>query len=210
LRLAALGGTFNGNASLVNQATFQVKGNLNHFDLQEMARPFLARPLPYDGVISGQLDASGNIHAPDQTIASVHLAIAPGRRGVPVSGRLNADYNGRADTVTIARSYLALPSSRLDLSGALGRQLQIHLVSHNLNDFAPAMAMASSQPGAMPVALQGGAATFDGTVTGKLEAPGLAGHLTLTKLRGCGQAIQSAGGRFSTVLRPARQSATVS
>jgi translocation and assembly module TamB len=178
LRLSALGGTFNGNASLVNQATFQVKGNLNHFDLEEMARPFLTRPLPYDGVISGPLDASGNIHAPAQTMASVHLELAPGRRGVPVSGRLNADYNGRGDTVTIARSYIALPATRLDLSGTLGRQLQIHLVSRNLNDFAPAMA--SSQPGAMPVALQGGAATFDGTVTGKLEAPGLAGHLTLT------------------------------
>src|SRR5207248_6661345 len=94
LRLAALGGTFRGNASLVNQAVFQVKGNLNHFDLQEMARPFLTRPLPYDGVISGPLDASGNIHAPAQTNARIDLVIAPGRRGVPVSGRLNADYNG--------------------------------------------------------------------------------------------------------------------
>ena len=59
------------------------------------------------------------------------------RRGVPVTGRLSADYNGRGDTVTLARSFLQLPHTRIDLSGSLGRQIQVNVVSRDLADFKP-------------------------------------------------------------------------
>jgi translocation and assembly module TamB len=170
LAVAALGGSFAGSASLAYMEQYKVQGKLAHFDLHTVARPFLAKPLPYDGVISGAVQAEGNTKKPVAVVARADLAIAPGRQGIPVSGRINADYDGRADTVTLARSYLALPATRLDLSGSLGQQIQVRLVSHSLKDFQPVVEL--------PVALQsGGAATFTGAVTGKLSAPRVSGHL---------------------------------
>ena len=48
-------------------------------------------------------------------MASAHLTIAPGRRGIPLSGQLNADYRGANDSIAVQNSFLALPHSRLTL-----------------------------------------------------------------------------------------------
>jgi translocation and assembly module TamB len=173
LRVVALGGSFNGEAALENDQ-FRVNGKLNHFDMQALARPFLKQRLGYDGIISGPVHAEGNTKNTSAVVARADLTIAPGRRGIPVSGRINADYNGRADTVTLAKSYIALPATRLDLSGSLGRSIQVKLVSRNLKDFQPLLPSS-------PIALNpGGAATFIGAVTGRLGAPHIAGHVALT------------------------------
>lgn len=172
LRLAAFGGSFNGNAGVEKLERFHVDGRLANFDIKQLAGMFAQENVGYDGVISGPLTASGELKTPSHLRANVHLAIAPGNNGVPVSGQINADYNGAADSIDLAQSYIALPNTRLDLSGSVGRQLQIHLVSHNLNDFLPIAKM--------PIALQqGGSATFTGEVTGKLSAPQLTGHLAV-------------------------------
>ena len=181
LRLAAFGGSFNGNAGIENMERFHVDGRLANFDLYELARTFAHENSGYDGIVSGPITASGDLKTPSNLKANVHLAIAPGRRGMPVTGQLNADYNGATESIDLARSYIALPNTRLDLSGSLGREVQIRLVSHNLNDFLPAMQMGSKNPPKeMPIALEkGGSATFTGTVTGKLNAPRLTGHVAL-------------------------------
>src|SRR5258708_33048079 len=155
---------------------FHVDGRLANFDTVEVTRALTNERLGYDGVISGPIRAEGDVKALANLRASVHLGIAPGRKGVPVSGQLNADYNGATDSIEVAKSYVALPNTRLDLSGSDGRQLHLQLVSHNLNDFLPAMQMGSKNPPKeMPIALQkGGAATFTGDVTGKLSAPQIA------------------------------------
>ena len=182
LKLAGFGGTFTGNAGVQNGQRFHVEGRLGNFDIAELARMFLHENLGYDGVISGPIQASGDFKTASNLKANVHLGIAPGRHGVPVTGQLNADYNAAADTIDLERSYIALPNTRLDLTGSIGKQVQIKLVSHNLNDFLPAMQMGKKNgPKEMPIALQkGGAMTFTGAVTGKLNAPRLAGHAAVT------------------------------
>ena len=181
LRLAAFGGSFDGNAGVEKMERFHVDGRLANFDIKQLAHMFAKENVGYDGVISGPLAASGELKTPSHLKANVHLAITPGHQGVPVSGQINADYNGATDSIDVARSYIALPNTRLDLSGAVGQQLQIHLVSHNLNDFLPALQMGSKDPPKeMPIALQkGGSASFTGTVTGKLSDPRLTGHVAL-------------------------------
>jgi translocation and assembly module TamB len=172
LRLTALGGGFTGSAAVQDMAQFQLTGNLHNFDLDQVARVAMSKPLGYSGVISGPVQAQGSFKNTSDLIARAALAITPGSRGVPVSARLNVDYNARADTVTLGRSYLALPSSRVDLSGALGQQIQVHLVSRNLDDLKPVAAT--------PVTLNGGTATVDATVTGKLSDPRINAQATVT------------------------------
>src|SRR5215469_1438545 len=54
-RLAALGGTITGSASLENMEQLRFGAELQNFDIIQVAQPFLSRPLGYDGVVSGQI-----------------------------------------------------------------------------------------------------------------------------------------------------------
>lgn len=182
LKLNALGGEFAGNAAVENLEKFKVDGQMSRFDLDTLARTFMGKPLGYGGVISGPIKAEGNLKAPGTTgiVANANLSVSPTTRGVSVSGRLNAVYNGAGDTVQLANSYLALPHSRLELSGALGKQIDLKFNSTDLNDFLPAMRATSKDPvETLPVTLQRGAASFTGSITGALSAPQLRGKLAV-------------------------------
>src|SRR6185369_13964174 len=126
-----------------------------------------------------------------------------GRKGVPVSGRLNADYNARADSILLARSYVALPNTRADLSGGIvagrGQKMQVHLVSRNLDDFRPLAAD-------IPVKLNGGAATIDANISGKLSDPQIAAQASVTRFRVEDRQFTS----FNATLAASQNGATVS
>jgi translocation and assembly module TamB len=173
LRLSALGGSFNGSAAIQELAQFHLAGNLHNFDIAQMARVFMSGGLGYDGVISGPLQADGDIRDTSSLLAKANLAIAPASNGIPVSGHLGVDYNGRAGIVNLDHSRLALPHTTAELNGILGKQVQVRVVSHNFADFSPVTAI--------PVTFTGtGAATIDAMVTGSLNAPHVAGQVAVT------------------------------
>jgi translocation and assembly module TamB len=181
MRVGAAGGTIAGSASLQQMDRFLVSANLNHFDIDRLARTFLGKPLGYDGVVSGPVQAQGSIKAPAATIARANLDIAPGNRGVPLSGNLNVKFDGRADTVTISRSYLALPHTRIALAGSLGQRIDVHAVTRDLADFRPIA-------GSLPIQVNpGGSATISATATGKLSVPAIGGNLLVTNFRADGR-----------------------
>ncbi len=183
LKLRALGGEFAGNADIEKMERFHLAGALHNFDLDTLARTFMDKPLGYGGLVSGPVRASGDLKAPGTSgiEGGTQLSVTPSGRGIPVSGTINAQYNGAKDTVQLADSHLSLPHSRLDLSGKLDQQLQVHFRSTDLNDFLPALQATSKEPvKMMPVELKGGSATFAGTLNGNLGSPQLRGHLAVT------------------------------
>jgi translocation and assembly module TamB len=155
----------NGNARLFGSTRFQLNANLSNLDI---------RQAPWEAIVSGPIEAQGDLHAIGELVARANLAIAPGHRGIPVSGRINASYNGQSGDLDLGASYIALPSTRIDLSGSLGRRIQVRLVTHNPNDLMPA-------PQTLPVTFQtGGSAILTAAITGKLNAPRISGHLSVT------------------------------
>ena len=62
----------------------------------------------------------------------------------------------------------------------LGRQLSVRVDSKDLDEILPAAGIATTGPEAVPIHLHNGEAVFTGTVTGKLEAPQIAGHASAT------------------------------
>ncbi|MGH9615038.1 MAG: hypothetical protein ACRD4P_18390, partial [Bryobacteraceae bacterium] len=182
LKLSALGGELDANARIENFAKFQAKGSLHDFDLRNLAKTFAAKPIGYAGVISGTLAAQGDLKAKGATgiNAQARIAITSARGGTPLSGHINVDYNGTRNIVALKDSRIVLPSSRIELSGEFGRQAQIQLTSRNLNDFLPAMALASKPPQQFPVALNGGIASVEATVSGPLASARIASHVSLT------------------------------
>ena len=180
LKVAAFNGEFSGDLAIQDFARYQLRGNLRRLDLQDAMRASGSASIPYDGVISGPLNAEGNFKAPfiRQLNARAQLAISPGSRGVPVSGHLNAAYTGANDNLSIQNSLLTLPHSRLTIDGSPGKQLNVALTTTNLDDLLAAIP-ASSRP---HVALHGGQATFTGSVSGPLTSPRIAGHVTASRL----------------------------
>ncbi|MGH9620239.1 MAG: translocation/assembly module TamB domain-containing protein [Bryobacteraceae bacterium] len=192
LQLRALGGELTARLSIKKMQQLSFESHLRHFDLPVIAAVATGKHIGYDGALNGTLKAGGNLRAKGATGLSgqANLAIVPGHRGVPLRGRLVATYSGKTGAIELDRSYLALPHSRLDISGALHQseaahqRIDVHLVSHNLNDFLPAMNLVSSGKTAtsLPVTLRsGGSAEIQAQITGSLKAPHIASHLALTR-----------------------------
>jgi translocation and assembly module TamB len=182
LELNALGGSLTAKVFVEKLQRLSVEGSLRSFSLPVLASILTGKRLGYDGTISGAIKAAGDLKARGTTgyTAQANLAITPGPQGVPVSGRINASYSGRRDLIDVGQSYIAMPHSRIDLEGALNRQLNINVVSHNLNDFLPAANFGSPKPQAsLPVTLYNGTVQLEAQVKGDLAAPQINSHLAM-------------------------------
>ncbi len=182
LRVAALGGTLTGNALLKGFDEFEAEGRLEHFDIRTLAALATAEKIPYDGAVSGPLELHGRLSDTrnQHLSASARLGIVPVSGAMPVNGVVDAKYSGATDTLALAPSFVTLPNTRLDVSGTLGQTLKVRLESRNLDDLLPALA-SSGTKAPLPVVLSSGTASgsvvFDGTVTGKLASPQIAGRV---------------------------------
>jgi translocation and assembly module TamB len=180
LRLVAFGGQFAGDVDLQDFERYQVRGKLRDLNVRNAARAFGEKQFAYDGSLSGPIEAAGDLKSTPVTrsmTAHAQLSITPGRQGIPMSGRLFADYNGATDNLRVENSFITLPHTRLNLNGSIGNQLNVSLVTSDVND----LLAGTSMKGKSPVNLNDRQATFTGTVTGKLDAPRVAGHLALNR-----------------------------
>ncbi len=184
LKLNVLGGSLAAKMFIEKMQQMSVEANLTNFSLPVLASAFAGRRLGYDGTITGSLQGRGDLKAKGMTgySAEANLAVLPGSRGVPLNGRLHASYVGKTGAVDLGQSYLALPNSRLDVAGTLNTRIDLKLVSHNLNDFLPAINFESATPEtSLPVTLRGGAATMTAQVTGNLANPHIDAQLAMNR-----------------------------
>lgn len=184
LRLTAFGGELAVTAQLRDFQYLNANGKLGSFDLQRVAAELGSPRIGYGGVLAGTLSAKADLKAKGTTAdtAATLLTITGRGPGTPISGEISARYSGAADTIALNHSYLALPNSRLDLVGVLGEQLNIKFISHNLNDFLPAMRMASPNGSStLPITLQGGSAELNAQVAGALRSPEISGNVLMTR-----------------------------
>ncbi len=184
IALHALGGAFTGKADLPGLQRFVVDGTANGFAIQQTLAA-LAPHLPapqrtmWSGVASGPVHLEVGLDG-GSIAARAKIAITPTPGGIPVTGSIDAGYDGRSGTLCLGQSHLSTPGLQFDVSGTLGSQLQVRLVSTNLDDLLPPINAFSSEPvSALPVRLNSGSATFDGAITGPLSSPQVAGAVTV-------------------------------
>ncbi len=176
LRIDALGAEITGSASLEDFARYSVNATLSHLNLQTLMHTLGQKGVGYGGIVSGPIHAEGDLKATgtNSLSANARLAIAPTAQGVPVSGRIFADYRGDTGNLAVNNSFLTLPHTRLNISGSIGSSLKVALNTTDLGDFAPLTG------GNLPVVLNG-PADFTGAITGRLDAPQIAGHLAVDR-----------------------------
>ncbi len=176
LVVSAFGGQFEGNASLHDARRYQVDGKLRRFEIQT-ALNMLGQKLPYDGSVTGNVAAAGDLDAPNSLIAHTQVTFTPGKRGIGVSGRMNAEYAAASGDLTVHDSWLGLPHSRIDLDGTARKGLRFSLKTQDPEDF-----LAAANVTGHPVTLNRGDATLIGVITGGLRSPHITGHLASHRL----------------------------
>ena len=175
--LAGLGGNFQGEAKLRGLSRYAVNGEVSGVEVRRAFALLDPTALPWDGRASGKVHLEGSLGRAKDLRVSGSITVSPAPTGDPVRGQIMANFNADSGVLDLGRSSLTLPHSRLDFSGALGRQLQVHLETSDLNDLLPALGETAAK---VPVKLHDGSVIFDGTVTGKLADPQVAGHTRAT------------------------------
>jgi translocation and assembly module TamB len=188
IALDALGGTFRGDAGLRDLRQFRVAGQIAGFEARRVVALYSPRALPWNSRVNGTVQLEGLLQRKYELRAAADLALEPADAGAPVRGRIRATYDTRTDLLDLGRSRIELPNSRARFSGVLGQEMQVRLETRNLDDLLPVL---GSRAAALPVKLENGAAAFDGAVTGKLEDPRAAGHLTLRNFSWSGEKFDS-------------------
>jgi translocation and assembly module TamB len=158
---------------------------LTGLSLTELARMFSTKTAPYEklnpaGSVGGTVNLAWTKSVAD---ASADLALDitppahPSSSQLPVTATVRARYNPRGQVMDFSALTLATPHSHLNAVGTLGSTsaaLHLMLTTTSLTEFQPLLtAMASPPP---PVELAG-TASFDGTLTGRLKDPQIAGHV---------------------------------
>ncbi len=201
LRVNALGASTVGKADLENYRNLRWEGTVRGLGVREVGKFLTSRPIDWDALASGSFSINGRLgeHLHD-FVVTTNAAIAPGSKGIPVSGNVQLTYNQRENTVEIERSHIDLPKSSVDVSGVLGRRLELNLNSANLTDAEPAIALLSANglPVPMPIRLDGGRVHFSGSVEGPLRAPVIAGQVTANRVRYQGLLFDSIRSNFRT------------
>jgi len=156
--------------------------------LTQVVAMLSSKALPLDklnaaGVVSGTVGVAWRESIARATAELALNAAVPAQTAtnqLPVSGALRAHYDVRSASLDIAQLNLATPHTEANASGQLGSrnaQLKIAITTSSLAEFQPMLtAMGQSS---VPVEL-GGRASFNGTLSGTLDHPDIAGHLLAT------------------------------
>jgi len=192
LSLALLGGTFEGAATIEGDSRFHLRGEIGGWEARRAVAVYNSRQsLPWNSLISGPIMIQGDLRQKNSLSLSATMNLAPAAPGPPVHGQIAAHYEARTGILDLGASTLILPSSRIQASGAIGRRMRVRLESRDLNDFLPVLGERASS---LPLKLENGSLSFNGTVSGKAESPDLAGRLQLARFRYSGEPFDSLEG----------------
>ena len=177
---SALGGEFDGSASLAQWKHAHVEGAVDGLTVAQVAGVVTSRPLPWDGQLSGGVMADLTLGQNDAQ-ARANLAISPAAQGVPIEGLINGTYNQHEEELTLENSFVATPATRLEASGALGRRMNVQFRSTQINDVLAVLPLIEDDHTVqLPMGLKYGSIVANGVVTGSLDDPRFRGQVNVT------------------------------
>ncbi|HEX3940293.1 MAG TPA: translocation/assembly module TamB domain-containing protein [Acidobacteriaceae bacterium] len=197
-KMTAIGGDSHGQAT----------AKLNGISLQSARAMLRSRTLPKDIVLSGTLNSQMKaawgktldnliVHADASVAGKISNPRAPGgaQTAVSVNSAIHGSYRQAAGEISLVQSYLRLPQSSLTMNGVMSRRSNVALKFqsgdlHELEAAADLFRTPGPDGKVSPIGLSGTAA-FNGTLSGSMSAPHLAGSLTGANLQLHGTAWRS-------------------
>jgi translocation and assembly module TamB len=165
-------GRFTGEVAVPGYRALAVQGQVANLSLAAAARRLRLTEMPYSGAITGPVTVAGPLAGPWD--ASGDLTIAPGAGGIPVEGLVRVRYQPAQNQLSFADSYLATPASRIAVSGTLNQTVRVRATTTRLEDLPVKD---------LPFRLEQGSLQFEGTVTGDIRTPQIAGRVAARGLR---------------------------
>ena len=205
LQISSPDGSFRGATQIVVAQGLSLKGAIDGVTIAEIGRLTGRQTGSLSGTLSGPIELNGRFTPSGIAGARLNAALdlKPAAPGVPVSGSLAIRYDQSAQKLELGDSQLSVGSTRAMISGTLGQNLAVHLVSHNLNDVIPVLRAFGAEPPAQwpvalqPSALQSGTARIDASVTGALRDPKISGKFDAGKLKLGGQSLDRVASNFA-------------
>jgi hypothetical protein len=191
IHIDMLDGSFEGKTQIAGLRQVHVEGDVAGFDVRKLMRIYNGQSVPWDAAASGPMQLSVMFGDSRTLRVAGRMAVSPAATGAPVHGSIDGNYDAAGETLDLGNSWLALPSTRLDFSGVLGRQLRVHADSRDLDEVLPAFDIQ-----ALPVKLQSGEVVFDGSIAGPLDAPRITGHGNATNVVWSGRTFQALSGEI--------------
>jgi len=187
--LSMLGGDFEGAGSLEAGNRIRVEGQISGVEAKRAVAAYnRQQALPWDSLVSGSIRLEGSLRGKKDFRASARLNLAPARVGPPVRGDVAVSYDATTGILDLGDSVVNLPSSRIEAAGAIGRRMTVRLETRDLNDLLPVLGENLSS---IPVKLENGTLSFDGTVTGRFDNPQVAGHASASRFLYSGERFDS-------------------
>ncbi len=200
LDVSAPDGRFHGDIALNEHKHVSVKGQIGGVTIAEVGRLARRATDSLNGTLSGPVQLDGQL-TPSGLAgvnASAVLDLKAGEGGVPLQGSLALNYDQRAGKLQLGSSQVDIGSTHADISGTLGDDLALHVVSRNLDDAIPLLHALGAQPPAhWPVELQGGVARIDASIRGGLDNPKISGKADAQKLKLAGQQLDRVASTFT-------------
>jgi translocation and assembly module TamB len=196
VRAEALGGTVLAEINVHELDTWTARGGAQHFELRQLAALATKRPLPYQGLVSGPFEVSGRLETltRGRVNLTTRLAIAPAGEGPAARGEVAVHYDAAKATIELGNSFLDLPNSHIEVSGTLGARLAVKAQSKDIADLLPAIDLLTD---GKPPAIAFQSAAFEGTVSGALNDPKIAGQASASALSVNGNKFDALSGEIA-------------
>lgn len=186
LDLTGPGIQWKGKAELTHDRTISLRGELTRLDLQTaMAAAGIKNP-GWSAVVRGPVDVDGLLRPQlEDFTVKAGLQLSPASGSSPLWGNLTFAYRQRSNLLELGDSRLHLPGTEIAMAGVPGTNLKVLMNSTNLSELRPLLALVHTplMDSSLPVLLRDGTAHFDGSISGNLSDPQIAGILALTNFQ---------------------------
>ena len=181
LEVRAAEGTFAGTAFLPGYAGYRVDGEVKGLSLATLVERSGNKAVGYSAMLSGPIRLEGKWQG--GLTLDTDLLVTPVSGGIPLEGQVTARFDRATNQLVMRDSHLTTPNMRLDFAGTLKQTLRVKFSATKLDDLRPALELAGERD-PLPVTLEkNGSVLFEGTVSGELQAPLIAGQLRALEAR---------------------------
>lgn len=195
LRVNALGGNIDGEASFRNGNQLQVTGKLDGLALDRISRASGMGELAYNSRLFGDLRTTAAVGAGGlrNIVLDANLLLRATGDDNPLSGEVHASFTERDGMLRLSDTFLEFSNSHIRADGDIRNGLNINAASRRLADFLPALALISEEPETLlPVELlPDGEVSFAGSVTGEWQNPELEGLVRARHIQYDGRSLDS-------------------
>ncbi len=176
----AMEGSFRGKAALPGYGGYRIEGEVAGFQLATVMDKAGQKPIGYAGLLAGPVKLESRWAG--KMMLDANMTVTPAEGGVPLEGKIDMRYDRAAGQILVRDSYVTTPHARLDLAGTMSQTLRVKLAATELGDLQPGLKFAGVER-EIPVVLEKGSVLFEGTVSGELKSPLIAGQLRAVNAR---------------------------